>query len=121
MQQLSHTLAKVKRLILEDQEPKALEEIQHTLARDFELTDQAVLEYPTAAFIRYLKELAFKAEELNMLAAFLDERAGLYDDEPSRSNIWTKVLGIYDLLEQDLHFLSLENLARRQLLIKAIQ
>ena len=120
MQQLSHTLAKVKRLILEDQEPRALEEIRYTLSHYYGLTDQDLLNYPEDAFIARLRELEFKAEEVNMLAAFLDELAGLHDDDLSRTNLWTKVLRLYDMLEHDFHFLSFENLGRRQLLQQAI-
>ncbi|GAA4805053.1 hypothetical protein GCM10023231_37760 [Olivibacter ginsenosidimutans] len=120
MQQLSHTLAKVKRLILEDQEPKALEELLYTLAHYYGTAPQEILTIPMDQFTDRLRQQEYKAEELNMLAAFLDELAGLHDDWDTQKNLWAKVIQIYDLLEKEYHVLSFEHVARRNLLANAV-
>jgi hypothetical protein len=120
MQQLSHTLAKVKRLILEDQELKALENVNYTLSHYYGVTEQEIINMPGDLFTDRLREQQYKAEELNMLAAFLDELAGLNDDGLTRKNLWAKVISIYDLLEKEHHTLSFEHIARRNLLASAL-
>ena len=120
MQQLSHTLAKVKRLILEDQESKALDDVVYTLSHYYGVSEQEVLNMAGDLFTDRLREQQFKAEELNMLAAFLDELAGLSDDGLTRKNLWAKVISIYDLLEKEYHILSFEHIARRNLLANAL-
>lgn len=120
MQQLSHTLAKVKRLILEDQESKALEDVVYTLSHYYGVSEKEILNMADDLFTDRLREQQFKAEELNMLAAFLDELAGLSDDGLTRKNLWAKVISIYDLLEKEYHILSFEHIARRNLLANAL-
>jgi len=120
MQQLSHTLAKVKRLIIEDQEPKALEEVLYTLSHYYSTNQEELVTAPADVLIDRLLEQQFKVEELSMLAAFLDELAGLNDDGETRKNLWTKVIAIYDLLENQYHMLSFEHLDRRNLLTAAL-
>ncbi|HWV71055.1 MAG TPA: hypothetical protein VN040_05050 [Pseudosphingobacterium sp.] len=120
MQQLSHTLAKVKRLILEDQELKALENVNYTLSHYYGVTEQEIINMPGDLFTDRLREQQYKAEELNMLAAFLDELAGLSDDGLTRKSLWTKVISIYDLLEKEYHTLSFEHISRRDLLASAL-
>jgi len=120
MQQLSHTLAKVKRLIIEDREPAALEEVTATLSHYYGITQQEVLAMPADILTDRLREQQYKAEELNMLAAFLDELAGLNDDWNTQKDLWTKVIAIYDLLEKEYHVLSFEHVARRNLLANAL-
>lgn len=120
MQQLSHTLAKVKRLILEDQELKALEDVNYTLSHYYGVTEREIIDMPGDLFTDRLREQQYKAEELNMLAAFLDELAGLSDDGLTRKNLWAKVISIYDLLEKEYHILSFEHIARRDLLANAL-
>lgn len=120
MQQLSHTLAKVKRLILEDQELKALEDVNYTLSHYYDVTEREIIDMPGDLFTDRLREQQYKAEELNMLAAFLDELAGLSDDGLTRKNLWAKVISIYDLLEKEYHILSFEHIARRDLLANAL-
>ena len=120
MQQLSHTLAKVKRLILEDQESKALDDVVYTLSHYYGISEKEILNMADDLFTDRLREQQFKAEELNMLAAFLDELAGLSDDGLTRKNLWAKVISIYDLLEKEYHILSFEHIARRNLLANAL-
>ncbi|QNL50688.1 hypothetical protein H8S90_03565 [Olivibacter sp. SDN3] len=120
MQQLSHTLAKVKRLIIEDEESRALKEVEYTLAHYYGLEHQELVETPLGLFANRIREEAFKAEEISLLANFLDELAGLNDDEQTRRMIWTKVIMLFDILEKEHHVLSFEHLSRRSLLMQAI-
>ncbi|MCL4637420.1 MULTISPECIES: hypothetical protein [Olivibacter] len=120
MQQLSHTLAKVKRLIIEDHEPKALEEVIYTLEHYYGTSQKALVAISTDVFMDQIREQAYKAEELNMLAAFLDELAGLNDDEETRKNLWAKVIALYDFIEEEFQTLSFDHIARRNILVRAL-
>lgn len=120
MQQLGYTLAKVKRLILEDQEPKALEEVTYTLGHYYGTSQKELVAMSSDLFIDRIREQAYKSEELNMLAAFLDELAGLDDDEETRKNLWAKVISLYDFIEEEFQTLSFDHIARRNILAKAL-
>src|SRR5690606_32363637 len=120
MQQLSNTLTKVKRLIIEDNEPKALEEVIYTLEHYYGTSQKALVAISTDVFMDQIREQAYKAEELNMLAAFLDELAGLNDDEETRKNLWSKVIALYDFIEEEFQTLSFDHIARRNILVRAL-
>lgn len=121
LQQLLHTLARVKRLIVEDKESAALEEVENTLFQYYGLQHQELLETPLDAFADRIKEQDFKAEEISLLADFLDELAGLNEDETTRRLLWAKVIMLFDLLEKEYHVLSFEHLSRKNLLMQAIK
>lgn len=120
MQQLSHTLAKVKRLIIEDQEAKALDEVTYTLGHYYGTSQKELVAMSTDLFIDRIREQAYKSEELNMLAAFLDELAGLDDEEETRRNLWAKVIALYDFIEAEFQTLSFDHIARRNILVEAL-
>lgn len=116
MQQLSHTLAKVKRLILDDQEPEALQEVTDTLQDYFILHGVDLIRWSEDDFVAWLRQRNLVAEEVNQLAYFIDEYAGLQDAYREQAPVYRKLLRLYDILEKDYGFLSFEHLARKQLL-----
>src|SRR5690606_7798561 len=101
MQQLSHTLAKVKRLIVEQREPQALSALQQVLGEYFGTTITDLLENPTHLFLQRFKREKLKPEELGLLADFLDELASITEAPAEKRAIWEKVVFLYDMLEQE--------------------
>lgn len=113
MQQLSYTLAKVKRLIVEDENAEAYLTVSSVLADYFGTNITDLLETPANIFIQNLKRETFKPEELGLLADFLDVAAQLEESDASRHGLWQKVILIYDLLEEEHKVISFEHIARR--------
>src|SRR5690606_36444395 len=99
MQQLSHTLAKVKRLIVEKEEVEARSVLQEVLGEYYRTNLTDLLETPAHLFIQQLKQQDFKQEELGLLADFLDELATIETDDSVQRLIWQRVILIYDVLE----------------------
>lgn len=113
MQQLSHTLAKVKRLIVEEQHVEALSTLESVLGEYFGTSITDLLETPANVFRQHLDRADFLPEELGLLADFLDTAAEMCDQTPDRDKLWEKVLLIYDLLEQEHKVVSFAHIARR--------
>lgn|SRR5690606_3014043 len=113
MQQLSHTLAKVKRLIVEDQPVEALSTLEAVLGDYFGTSITDLLETPANVFRNKLAEVSFLPEELSLLADFLDTAAETREQLPDRDRIWEKVLVIYDMLELEHKVVSFAHIARR--------
>ncbi|RQP14379.1 MAG: hypothetical protein EAS52_17590, partial [Parapedobacter sp.] len=84
MQQLSHTLAKVKRLIEERQETQALSTLQEVFGAYFGTNITDLLETPANVFIQRFKKEDLKPEALGLLADFLDALADASDDASDR-------------------------------------
>jgi len=117
MQQLSHTLAKVKRLIEERQETQALSTLQEVLGEYFGTNITDLLETPANVFIQRFKKEDLKPEELGLLADFLDVLGTLKDDAQDRRAIWEKVVLLYDTLEQEHKVVSFAHIARRSAIL----
>src|SRR5690606_7184512 len=96
MQQLSHTLAKVKRLIVEEQQLEALSTLEAVLGEYFGTSITDLLETPANIFRDKLGKADFLPEELSLLADFLDTAAETRGQLTDRDRIWEKVLLIYD-------------------------
>lgn len=113
MQQLSHTLAKVKRLIVEEQQLEALSSLEAVLGESFGTSITDLLETPANVFRDKLEKADFLPEELSLLADFLDTTAETREQPSDRDRIWEKVLLIYDTLEQEHKVVSFAHIARR--------
>ncbi|GEM_PF-486789 len=113
MQQLSHTLAKVKRLIVEEQKGEALSTLRSVLGEYFGTTVTDLLETPANLFRQNFNKAGFQAEELSLLADFLDTLADASERDTDRNGIWEKVLLIYDVLEQEHKVVSFAHIARK--------
>ena len=121
MQQLNHTLAKVKRLIVEEPLVKALPTLEAVLADYFGTSVTDLLETPAHVFRKKLRKADFRPEELSLLADFLDTVAGTRRLIADRDRIWEQVLLIYDLLEQEYKVVSFDHIARRAAIGAAIR
>ncbi len=113
MQQLSHTLAKVKRLIVEEQTTEALSTAEAVLHEYFGTTITDLLETPANVFRQKLAKENFLPEELSLLADFLDAVAETRGQDTDRDGILEKVLLVYDVLEQEHRVVSFAHIARR--------
>lgn len=113
MQQLSHTLAKVKRLIVEEQRLPALSTLEAVFGEYFGTSITDLLETPANVFRDKLEKADFLPEELSLLADFLDTTAETREQPSDRDRIWEKVLLIYDTLEQEHKVVSFTHIARR--------
>lgn len=116
MQQLSQVLAKVKRLIIEDDEAEANIVILANLLNYYSLRTDDLLTLSDEEFILLLKERAFKAEEVNLLAYFIDEYAGLQDEFTNQLFLYHKLIRVFDYLERELQFISFDHISRRSIL-----
>ena len=113
MQQLSYTLAKVKRLIVEDEHGEAVSTLESVLGEYFGTSITDLLETPANTFRQNLEKENFLPEELSLLADFLDTLAGTREGVEERDRIWEKVLLCYDVLEQKHQVVSFTHIARR--------
>ena len=114
MQQLSHVLAKVKRLILEDDEAEAMDVVKEVLSNFFGLDYENLFTTTEESFEASIAKL--KGEELNMLASFVDEFAGLQDELDRQLLLYRRYLFLVDRMEGDFGFVSMEHLDRKRLL-----
>lgn len=116
MQQLSHQLAKVKRLIVEDHEAESAQIIKETLKGSFHLTEEELLEWSEQKFGDFLIQQEFKGEEINMLFYFIDELAGLQESLAEKVNLYQKLIYLNQLLSSHYAVVSFEHHARTRLL-----
>jgi hypothetical protein len=121
MQQLSQVLAKVKRLIIEDNEPEATRIVVAKLLDYYPLHTNDLFILSDEEFIQLLKDRAFKPEEVNLLAYFIDEYAGLQEEFSNQILLYHKLIRIFDYLERELHFISFDHIARRSILEQQIK
>lgn len=121
MQELSHVLAKVKRLILEDRETEALDVLKDTLQRKFTLDVNQLIAGSTEEFTEWLNCHHLEKEEVDQLAYFIDEYAGLQNEFRHQLPILKKLLIIYDLLENRYAFISFAHLQRKNLLVEQLE
>lgn len=120
MQQLSQVLAKAKRLIIEDNEPEASKIIFDSFLDYYSISINDLFILSDDEFIQLLRNKAFVAEEVSILANFVDEYAGLQDELASQILLYHKLIKIFDYLERDLQFISFDHIARRAILEKQI-
>lgn len=116
MQELAHVLAKVKRLILEDEELQAMQILKESLEHTFSIDVHSLTSGSEEDFIKKLTVMHKEKEVLDQLAYFLDEYAGVHDDFNDQLPIYKKLLCLFDLLENQHGFISLAHLQRKSIL-----
>lgn len=120
MQQLSQVLAKAKRLIIEDNESEATKVIFSSLLDYYSINESDLFILSDEEFIQLLKDRAFAAEEVSMLAYFIDEYAGLQEEFSSQILLYHKLIRVFDYLERELQFISFDHITRRSILEQQI-
>lgn len=121
MQQLSHTLAKVKRLIRDDEPVEAEQEIASVLARYYGTNVANLAATPADVFKQQLVEQRFAAEELARLADLIDLSAQLHAEPAGQRWLWEKVIRVYDVLEEVHQSVSFDHIMRRTELLALIE
>lgn len=121
MQQLSHTLAKVKRLILDNEPVEAAQAIESVLGHYYGTRVADLVTTPNDAFEQQLIEQGFAAEELARLADFIDLGAQVHAAPASRRSLWEKVIRVYDVLEEVHQAVSFDHIMRRTELLALIE
>jgi len=120
MQQLSHQLAKVKRLISEEDTLAARAAVDNTLSTYFNVTVAELLIDPTALFLARFNESQKQPEALSLLADFLEEAAYLSEVPTEKKALYTHILHLYEALEQQHHVVSFAHLSKRKWLLQEI-
>lgn len=120
MQQLSHTLAKVKRLMVDGEIVESRKAIEEVLATYYGTSVVELIATSVTLFKQQLAQQAFVAEELARLADFLDLRAQLEPDVGNQQALWQKVILLYDVLEETHQTVSFEHIMRRATIEKLI-
>lgn len=116
MQQLSQVLAKVKRLIIEDHEEEAKELVFSVLQEYYQLSYKYILSSSEEDFIEKIRDKNMKSEEINMLAYFLDEYAGLQEELADQLNLYSKYLLLVSMLDEEYQFVSIDHISRKTVL-----
>ena len=118
MQQLSQVLAKVKRLIIEDKEIEALAVTEDLFEEYYKMSIDELLHSGDLEFSEKVKQL--HAGEVDMLAYFVDEYAGLQEEFPVQVTLYKRYLLLIDILEQEYQFVSIDHMARASILNNAV-
>jgi len=116
MQQLSQVLAKVKRLIIEDAEDEAKKVTLDIFQDYYQLSDEDLLTTTDNEFIEKIRNKNLQSEELNMLAYFIDEYAGVQEELADQLHLYKRYLLLISMLEDEYQFISIDNIARRKIL-----
>lgn len=116
LQQLNEVLARVKRLIIDDKEHDAKTITEETLADYFNLSGGQLQSYNEIVFIDELRKLNLEAEELNILAYFIDEYAGVQDELSVQLSMYRNYIALVDYLEEEYQFVSLDHITRKKIL-----
>src|SRR5690606_5157997 len=99
MQQLNQVLARGKRLIIEDNEAEAKLMIEDKLSDYFKLRIDQLMSIDEDTFAYEIKKLQFQPEELDTLAYFIDEYAGLQDELTEQLKMYRYYIELVDFLE----------------------
>lgn len=116
MQQLNQVLARVKRLIIEDNEAEAKLMIEDKLSDYFRLRVNQLMSIDEDTFAYEIKKLQFQSEELDTLAYFIDEYAGLQDELAEQLKMYRYYIELVDFLEKEHQYVSFEHTSRRAIL-----
>jgi len=116
MQQLSQVLAKVKRLIIEDAEDEAKKVTLDIFQDYYQLSDEDLLTTTDNEFIEKIRNKNLQSEELNMLAYFIDEYAGVQEELADQLHLYKRYLLLISMLEDEYQFISIDHIARRKIL-----
>lgn len=116
LQQLNQVLARVKRLIIEDNEEDAKTLTEETLADYFRLRIGDLGSLEESSFIDKIRQLNLQAEQLDSLAYFIDEYAGLQEELAEQLLFYRHYIALVDFLEREYQFVSFDHITRKNLL-----
>ncbi|WP_295769633.1 hypothetical protein [uncultured Mucilaginibacter sp.] len=107
----------IARLLGLKDKAESREELQHvynhTLAIEFSITEKELLELSLEDFKQWLINQNFSAVKLDALAQVLYLRAEPHENDVHASLLMQKIITVYDMLEQEHHQQSFENIGKR--------
>jgi hypothetical protein len=116
-QRLARLIAKLLGLKNQpDGEEEAQRFYNNTLQDEFGLPEEDLLLLELADFKAWLQQQKFDAVKLDALAQLLYHEAEPFTAEASKLNQLKKVLVIFDVLEQEHHMQSFENISKRNII-----
>ncbi len=118
---LAQALAKILGLKEAGKKQEVIFAINKSLLEDFDLKLDDLLLLNSDQFKQLLAAKNYPSQKLDLLSQFLWESISPFQPKPETFFIINHILIIYQLLEQEHHTQSLENLNRQQILTKYLQ
>lgn len=100
---------------------EALQVYTHALTGEFAITDAELQQLSLEEFKQWLAGEDFSPVKLDTLAQLLHYRAQPYKPDIATITLLQKVISIFDMLEQQHHQQSFENIGKRALIQQYIQ
>lgn len=104
-----------------DSAEEALLVYTHAITNEFAITDAELQQLSLEGFKQWLVGEDFSAVKLDTLAQLLQHRAQPYKPDTETITLLQKVIVIFDMLEQQHHQQSFENIGKRALIQQYIQ
>lgn len=111
---LAQALAKILGLKAVGNTQEADDLINKTLLNDFDLTLEDLLLLDEDQFKKLLADRKYPTQKLDLLSQFLLESVFPFQPNPKTFHLLDHILLIYQILEQEHHTQSFENLNRKQ-------
>ena len=115
---LAQALAKILGLKEVGKTQEAEDQISKSLLNDFDLKLEDLLLLDEVQFKKLLADRKFPTQKLDLLGQFLLESVSPFQQNPETITALNHVLTIFQLLEQEHHTQSLDNLSRQQNIIQ---
>lgn len=121
IEKIAQALARIMGLKTALQNQEADDLIDKTLEQSFNLDLDEISKSNSEQLKQLLLTKKFSAQKLDLLSKFLLESVSPFQQKPETITILNHVLTIYQLLEQDYHTQSLENLNQQKIILKFLQ
>ena len=121
-QRLAQLIAKLLGLKNKSENQEEAEQVySHALTDEFNITDEELQQLSLNEFKQWLTEQDFSPVKLDTLAQLLQYRAEPYKPDADTITLLQKVIIIFDMLEQEHHQQSFENIGKRAVIQQYIQ
>jgi hypothetical protein len=118
---LAQALAKLLGLKAVGKTQEAGDLIDKTLLNDFDLKLEDLLLLDEDKFKKLLADRRYPTQKLDLLSQFLLESISPFQTNPKTFHLLDHILLIYQLLEQEHHTQSFENLSRKQTILQFLK
>ena len=118
IEKIAKALAKIMGLKEASNLQEADELINKSLLNDFDLKADDLLLLDEKQFKKLLADRKYLPQKLDLLSQFLLESVSPFQPNPKTFHLLDHILLIYQLLEQEHHTQSFENLSRKQNIIQ---
>jgi endonuclease III len=96
-------------------------QLNDILQKEYDADLKNLLLLSEAEFAEYIQSATYSAEKLNALSQLLYMFAEPFNQDEETQRLLKKVLSIFDLLEQNYHYESFENIDKRKTIYKYFQ